>query len=292
MKGIVKFCICGESLWQSITGAFPKFAVLQCENCGIKIQSVDMDLDQLAAWYREKYHAGIYTHSVSHDREVARERIKAYGPKVKVRTLDVGCGRGAFVMELIDRGIEAEGQDLAEFNFATGNPELEDHFHSGPLEDCNFPTDRYDLVTCHDVLEHVPAPLPFLSECHRVLRPGGWFVLDFPDFEFDHHWKRIEHIWFLTAVQLVKTLKAVGFDVRYRTTPVSGKICIYSTKQQDETRPSILLPPGIGLDLRGGRRGGRAMGANQRPGAGAGPPLWPQGQFLGDGGDRTLRTVQ
>lgn len=236
---IVQSCICGADSWTEITGARPKFGVLQCDGCGIKVQNVEMDPVELAAWYRDKYHAGVYTHSQDHDRKVAKERIKAYGPKVTGRTLDVGCGLGAFVRELLDLGIEAEGQDLAFMSSA-------DWFHRGDLESCNFPTDRYDLVTCHDVLEHVPAPLPFLSDCHRVLRPGGWFIIDFPDFEFDRHWKETEHLWFLTAFQLIDVLRVVGFDVRYRTTPVEGKICIYATKERDTTRPSILLPPGIG----------------------------------------------
>ena len=175
---IVRDCICGAvNRWIGTPKGDRPFHVFECGTCGVLAQDVKMDRDELAAWYRDKYHAGIYTHSKDHDREVARERIKAYGPKVKGRTLDVGCGSGAFVLELLDKGIEAEGQDLA--SAACG-----DWFHQGDLESCNFPTDRYDLVTCHDVLEHVPDPMPFLVECLRCLRPGGWFVLDFPDFNF------------------------------------------------------------------------------------------------------------
>lgn len=238
-KNVVKSCVCGKSTFAELANRIHGLPVMECLACGVKVQIVEMNRTELAAWYRDQYHAGVYTHTVDHDRLIAKERLRAYGPKVKGRVLDVGCGRGAFVLELLDRGIEAEGQDLAFISAA-------DWFHRGDLESCHFPTDRYDLVTCHDVLEHVPDPMPFLSECHRCLRPGGWFILDFPDFEHKRHWKETEHLWFLSAEQLAETMRSVGFDVRYRTTPVSGKICLYATKEQDETRPSILLPPGIG----------------------------------------------
>ncbi len=260
MRGVVRSCVCGDSLWKDVTQVgcplFPKaypIDVLQCENCNVLVQRVEMTRDELAAWYAERYHAGIYSHSFSHDRDVAGERVRAYGPKLKGRVLDVGCGRGAFVMECLDRGLEAEGQDLAVFKskgdlvFAGGKVDqsVEDHFHSGPIEECSFPTDHYDAVTCHDVLEHVPDPMPFLAECKRALKPGGWFILDFPDFREARHWKPIEHLWLFGVEELTECLKRAGFDVRYMTRPVPGKLCFYSTKAAVK-RPSILLPPGIG----------------------------------------------
>ncbi len=43
------------------------------------------------------------------------------------------------------------------------------------LPDCSF-----DLVICTQVLEHTQHPQKIIDECHRVLRPGGMFLLSVP----------------------------------------------------------------------------------------------------------------
>ena len=46
--------------------------------------------------------------------------------------------------------------------------------------------DRFDIVFCTQVIEHVPDPAALVAETHRVLRPGGWLVLTGP-FWWPHH---------------------------------------------------------------------------------------------------------
>lgn len=51
-----------------------------------------------------------------------------------------------------------------------------------PMED-----NRYDMVVCTQVLEHVPEPLIVLKELLRVLKPGGQLWLTSPFFYPEHH---------------------------------------------------------------------------------------------------------
>lgn len=44
----------------------------------------------------------------------------------------------------------------------------------------SFPDCSYDLVVHSDTLEHIPNPLSALSECYRVLSPGGYCVFTIP----------------------------------------------------------------------------------------------------------------
>lgn len=208
----------------------------RCAGCGARQQRIDTTEEALEKWYRETYHQGVYRHGWEEDYAAAKVRVAAYSGKLSGRVLDVGAGNGAFVQACHEAGVEAWGQELAEGEMA---------LYRERLTDCAFPTEHFRVVTCHDVLEHVLDPRSFLAELHRLVEPQGWLILDFPDFSFERHWKRIEHIWLLRREELLRLLDECGFEVRYWTVPVEGKFTIYS-KPVKRARQSVLLPPGIG----------------------------------------------
>jgi methyltransferase family protein len=48
------------------------------------------------------------------------------------------------------------------------------------ITDIRFEQGSFDAIVCNHVLEHVPDDRKALSELHRVLRPGGWAMLQAP----------------------------------------------------------------------------------------------------------------
>jgi ubiquinone/menaquinone biosynthesis C-methylase UbiE len=48
------------------------------------------------------------------------------------------------------------------------------------ITDLPFDDNRFDAIYCSHVLEHVPDDRKAMSELRRVLRPGGWAVLQVP----------------------------------------------------------------------------------------------------------------
>ncbi|MBL4861547.1 MAG: methyltransferase domain-containing protein [Crocinitomicaceae bacterium] len=65
-------------------------------------------------------------------------------------------------------------------NYLTGDlesPIADMHFdlHSVPLED-----NRFDVVFCNHVMEHVDDPIQCMKELHRVMKPGGWGIMQVP----------------------------------------------------------------------------------------------------------------
>ncbi len=43
-----------------------------------------------------------------------------------------------------------------------------------------YPADTFDVILCSHVLEHVPDDRTAMSELHRVMKPGGWGLIDAP----------------------------------------------------------------------------------------------------------------
>jgi Methyltransferase domain len=70
--------------------------------------------------------------------------------------LDAGCATGMLVEAMRARGVDADGIDISEWAIENMPPEVRKHCRQGSLAD---PIDgHYDLVTCVEVVEHIPQP--------------------------------------------------------------------------------------------------------------------------------------
>lgn len=106
--------------------------------------------------------------------------------------LDVGCGRAEYLRTLFTYspnivGIET-ATDKLEDCFRS-HPELRDRVLDVSAESMPFPTEHFDVVIVNEVLEHIPDQDAALREIHRVLKPGGKFLLFCPNrlFPFETH---------------------------------------------------------------------------------------------------------
>jgi 2-polyprenyl-6-hydroxyphenyl methylase/3-demethylubiquinone-9 3-methyltransferase len=94
--------------------------------------------------------------------------------------IDVGCGGGILAESMAARGARVTGIDLA--GKALKVAELHGlesgvtvRYQQISAEDmaANEPESR-DVVTCMEMLEHVPDPASTVAACARLARPGGW----------------------------------------------------------------------------------------------------------------------
>lgn len=99
--------------------------------------------------------------------------------------LDVGCGQGEHACEVARRfGAQVIAIDPVESNVETAR-ELVRRENLGSLvrvdvgrvEQLGFSDDAFDLIWCRGVIIHLPALLPALRQCRRVLAPGGSMML-------------------------------------------------------------------------------------------------------------------
>lgn len=108
---------------------------------------------------------------------------RAILPHVKdgARVLDLGCGFDADLLRsLAPRIATGTGVDVSVGPGPRGIEPLS--FIEGTLEEVlpGLDAQGYDLVTLVSVLEHVWEPQDVLSECHRVLAPGGVLLVNVP----------------------------------------------------------------------------------------------------------------
>ncbi len=93
--------------------------------------------------------------------------------------LDVGCGGGILAEAMAARGARVTGIDLSEKGLRVA--ELHLHESRLPIRYEKAMTEEYaaahpasfDVVTCMELLEHVPNPESLVAACARLVRPGG-----------------------------------------------------------------------------------------------------------------------
>jgi SAM-dependent methyltransferase len=95
------------------------------------------------------------------------------------RVLDVGCGFGFFVKRLSAAGLKAEGIDLSRTGVAHALS-IGAAARVARIEDAGFEPASFDAVSAFYVIEHLRNPGAFLSAAARLLKPGGYLLLRWP----------------------------------------------------------------------------------------------------------------
>lgn len=135
------------------------------------------------------------------------------------KLLDVGCGAGFFVKAAKDAGFDAMGIELSRHMAKFGRESLGVSITQGTLDSVDLPSGSFDVVTFWDVLEHVPDPTDSLQRAHRLLKPGGCLLINYPDYASigakllgRAWWFLIDvHIYYFTPATLAKLLRKCGF---------------------------------------------------------------------------------
>ncbi|OGU20474.1 MAG: bifunctional 3-demethylubiquinol 3-O-methyltransferase/2-polyprenyl-6-hydroxyphenol methylase [Hydrogenophilales bacterium RIFOXYD1_FULL_62_11] len=96
------------------------------------------------------------------------------------KVLDIGCGGGILAEAMAAAGAIVSGIDLSEKALKVAKLHL---YESGLSVDYQLVSaedyatqhaGEFDVVTCMEMLEHVPDPASIVAACARLAKPGGW----------------------------------------------------------------------------------------------------------------------
>lgn len=107
------------------------------------------------------------------------EWINARVPLAGKRVVDIGCGGGILAESIARKGANVTGIDLSEkalkvadlHSLESGVPVRYELIAAEALAERE--AGQYDVVTCMEMLEHVPDPAAIVQACATLVKPGG-----------------------------------------------------------------------------------------------------------------------
>lgn len=111
------------------------------------------------------------------------------GELTNLRILEIAAGTGRFTKVLLENGNSVIAFDISSSMLEQLKQNLKDHPNYGrlqiivgdartmELESCSV-----DVVVCFNALSHIPEHKRVLTEVYRVLKPGGFFLFNFPNY--------------------------------------------------------------------------------------------------------------
>lgn len=107
--------------------------------------------------------------------------IDGIAPVANRRVLDVGCGGGILADAMARKGADVLGIDLADKALKVAQLHaLEADTRNVKYREVSVETlaaeqpGSFDIVTCMEMLEHVPQPASVVKACADLVKPGGW----------------------------------------------------------------------------------------------------------------------
>ncbi|MFK7730468.1 MAG: bifunctional 2-polyprenyl-6-hydroxyphenol methylase/3-demethylubiquinol 3-O-methyltransferase UbiG [Pseudomonadales bacterium] len=105
--------------------------------------------------------------------------ISSRRPLEGLKVVDIGCGGGILAEALAREGAQVKAIDMADGSLNVARLHLLESGLEVDYQKCTAEqlaekeAGQYDLVTCLEMLEHVPDPASVVNACSRLLKPDG-----------------------------------------------------------------------------------------------------------------------
>jgi len=253
------------------------FAVVECDECGLGFVNPRPDRKEILKYYPWNYYQN--EESVGFARYLRKRFTQQAGYLKKAeerpgpgKLLDVGCYNGEFPRFMAARGWNVSGVEISEVSQRiTDFPVFRQEFSE--ISICE-PT--YDAITAWAVLEHVHDPMAYFQKVSQVLKEGGLFIFQVPNFKSITSrclfWEDVpRHLYFYTRENVAQYLEKTGLTLErednrgnvYKSAPAGWLPYMIRTRLQrkpfaykdkplssKEFRKVHQLPRGLTADLK------------------------------------------
>ena len=188
--------------------------IAKCATCDFMFARDILAPEAIDHFYVDGYHDQRHMNGQQVNAGISLELLRSLRIDLKGKSvLDVGSGYGFLLDKLRDNGARRTvGIELsrAQRSYATDKLRLEVLQQLDALSS----TDRFDVITLFEVIEHIPAPYEFMQAICERLKPGGSLIVGTDNFTSDAvtvlgggfpKWIPHEHVSFFTP----DTLKAM-----------------------------------------------------------------------------------
>jgi len=263
-------CVCASSRFDTVCLELG-LGVERCRDCGLVRSNPRLTQDAIRRCYEDSassggqsrtladaldfpatYREGYRWRRVSLRYRSLSKKLRGLFPGVpSPRLLEIGFGGGEFLPELRTAGFDVQGFDVSESAVRRLISAGIAGTFAPSLAEARFPDESFDMVVTWEVFEHIPNPDVFAREIRRILKPGGMWFLQVPNWRWIELKLRVMdkvpgrksylspygvvgplfHLFHYTHETLKKTLRQAGLEYRK-----SFHIRLY-----DETRWQPLL---------------------------------------------------
>lgn len=140
----------------------------------------------------------------------------------KALLLDIGCGNGQF-LKYASQYFECTGIDLSDFGLSQAKKKAPKAtvIKRSAYELSDFGDQKFDIITCFDVIEHLIDLEKVITDMNKILKPDGILVISTPNggcISKSLKWRNwcafteeSSHIWFLTPSHWEYIFSKYGF---------------------------------------------------------------------------------
>lgn len=242
--------------------------IVRCVHCGMLYTDPRPDEASVTLLYRRYYNLAVKSAESEPLKNLVRatpwlRRLwHAYNgqylgevlSKISGKVLDVGCGAGDILEDLLKKGCEPYGVEL--------NPDSVSicrrkglNVQRGDISTVHFLDNYFDTVILWHTLEHLPSPTAALKEIHRILKPGGTLFIYSPNASgylrriFGKYWVAWHspfHFYHFTPADITRLAGTCGYKTAYCrcATPehfVSASICAFASHEMKRAALAALL---------------------------------------------------
>jgi SAM-dependent methyltransferase len=194
--------------------------LVRCRRCGLQYVTPRLNSAVVIDGYANAVDETFVSQTAGRERTFSHclNVVQKVWRKPPGRILDIGAANGSFLKVARDAGWEVSGCEPNRWMVQWCRNHYDLAMTAGTVFEGQYASASFDVVTLWDVLEHTPDPMAVLTECQRLLRPGGLLVVNYPDIgslvarAMGRKWVFLLsiHHYYFTPTTIARALQTVG----------------------------------------------------------------------------------